>query len=106
MITYDKYGPHGSGSGPIWIVNAPTEPYPDERFDGPSRWEAIKTEPYGPTGAPLNPQQPTPEQIADAARLAVPNIALVFRIWPYRTTHPLDNLRALLALMLPDEWYP
>ena len=77
--------------GPIWIVEDPAQPYPDRRFDGVT--------------PPLDPQQPTPEQIADAARLAADDIALVFRIWPYRTTHPLDSLRALLALMLPDEWY-
>ncbi len=50
---------------------------------------------------PLDPQQPTPEQIADAARLAADDIALVFRIWPYSNLAPLGSLRMLHLLLTP-----
>lgn len=73
--------------GPIWIVNAPTPPYPDGRFDGV------------PTVPPLNPNQPTPEQIADAARLALPDMTTVFSNWMFPTISDLAALKALAALL-------
>jgi len=50
---------------------------------------------------PLDPQQATPEQIADAARLAVPNIETVFRLYGHIQTHPLPELRTLLDMLTP-----
>lgn len=112
--------------GPIWIVNAPTTPYPDDRFDAPAdTWAKIAAEPYGPTGAPLDPQQPTPEDmayeiavlrmrvdgwksrygaehaIAESARLTVKEIETVLRGWPFPTVSTLPHLRALYALLAP-----
>ena len=74
--------------GPIWIVNAPTPPYPEERFDGDM-----------PTTPPLNPQQPTPEQIADAAREALKDMTTVFSNWMFPTISDLAKLKALAALL-------
>ena len=73
--------------GPIWIVEEPAQPYHDGRFDGVT--------------PPLDPQQPTPEQIADAARLAADDIETVFRLYGHIQTHPLPELRALLDMLTP-----
>ncbi len=99
--------------GPIWIVNAPATPYPDDRFDGVTpraHWNpdpddervlASVANEYWPETPPLNPQQPTPEQIADAARETVKEIETVLRGWPFPTVSPLPKLRALYALLAP-----
>jgi len=50
---------------------------------------------------PLDPQQPTPEQIADAAREALADMQIVLRIWPYGPLSPLTWMRALVALLTP-----
>ena len=79
--------------GPIWIVEYHAPPYPDERFDG------VATIP------PLNPQQPTPEQIADAAREALPDMLDVLRNWGYIQTYPLTWMKKLVALLRPPAYY-
>lgn len=96
MTTRDEHGP-------IWIVNEPTKPYPDGRFDGPAIPDAstpVWASKMGIT-PPLDPQQQAPEQIADAARLAVRDMETVFRKWGYIQAHPLPELRALLDMLTP-----
>ena len=73
--------------GPTWIVVDKAPSYPDGRFDGVT--------------PPLDPQQPTPEQIAIAARLAAPDMETVFRLYGHIQTHPLPELRALLDMLTP-----
>ena len=73
--------------GPTWIVADPAKPYPDRRFDGVT--------------PPLDPQQPTPEQIADAAREALADMQLVLHIWPYGPLSPLTGMKALVTLLTP-----
>lgn len=54
--------------------------------------------PDAATIPPLNPNQPTPEQIADAARFAFPNIETVIRLWPY-PQFDIDGLLDLYRLL-------
>ena len=87
--------------GPTWIVADKAPPYPDGRFDGLTHSAfgyahlAISVTP------PLDPQQPTPEQIADAAREALADMQLVLRIWPYGPLSPLTGMKALVTLLTP-----
>lgn len=108
-----------SDPGPIWIVNAPAADYPDGRFDGVTPIAPVDVpdfeaylhamqelnRAYGIPSQymtpPLDPQQPTPEQIADAAREALADMQIVLRIWPYGPLSPLTWMRALVALLTP-----
>lgn len=88
--------------GPIWIVEEPAQPYPDGRFDELWMADPIKIGVDHPHyKPPLDPQQPTPEQIADAAREALADMQLVLRIWPYGPLSPLTGMKALVTLLTP-----
>lgn len=41
------------------------------------------------------------KRVADAARLAAPDMETVFRLYGHIQTHPLPNLRALLDMLTP-----
>lgn len=121
--------------GPIWHIPEPVQSYPDGRFDGPTHgyptypgtvdrqhgpaaypgdlpsqpYEVVDTSHLDVAGRvmrPLDPQQPTPEQIADAARDALADMQLVLRIWPYYPLSPLTWMRALVTKLTPlaPEW--
>ena len=60
--------------------------------------DAIVTRHWG-SPAPLDPNQPTPNDvIANAARLALPELVQVLGLFPYPSI-PTDNLRTLRDLL-------
>lgn len=84
---------------PTWhVMHEPDKDWHEQaarRFDAPLPADVFAARPV------LNPQQPTPEQIADAARLAADDMATVMRHWTFSAISDLPNLRDLLRLLTP-----